>query len=170
VPVDGSAEERDDEAIFWKRFFERLQPLREAVEKTIGVIDSSFIGSAYDSVDKLLTTGAERGHAASQRLTEFWYSAILRSPGIIVALLLLATTLVGQYAVDFEHQIDGDLEVYLPDDADSTVLLKQVRLQWATDIVILYFQTDNAVDQQCAAGEAPPSCRGSENITHVNIL
>ena len=170
MPVDGSAEERDDEAIFWKRFFERLQPLREAVEKTIGVIDSSFIGSAYDSVDKLLTTGAERGHAASQRLTEFWYSAILRSPGIIVALLLLATTLVGQYAVDFEHQIDGDLEVYLPDDADSTELLKEVRLQWATDIVILYFQTDNAVDQQCAAGESPPSCRGSENITHVNIL
>ena len=138
---DQRGDERDDEAVFWERFFEGLQPLREASQKAIGALDSSIIGDIYDYTDKLLTAAAKQGHATSQRLAEFWYTAILRSPGIIVALLLLATTLVGQYAIDFEHQIDGDVEIYLPDGADSTELLKEVRIQWATDIMILYFQT-----------------------------
>ena len=163
-------DERDDETIFWERFFEKLQPLREAGQKVIGSVDASPIGDATDYIDQLLNAGAKRGHALGQRLAEFWYSAILRSPGIIVALLLLATALAGQHAADFQHQINGDVEIYLPDDAESTDLLKQVRNQWATDIMILYFQTDNAIDRKCSAGESPPNCRGSENITSVDIL
>ncbi|GIS49500.1 MAG: hypothetical protein Ct9H90mP23_1720 [Methanobacteriota archaeon] len=123
VPDD----ERDDEAIFWERFFERLQPIREAGGKVIQKVDSSPIGDAVDYVDYLLNAGSKRGHAIAQRLTEFWYSAILRSPGLIVALLVIATVLVSKDAIDFGQQIDKDVEIYLPDDADSTDLLKQVR-------------------------------------------
>lgn len=163
-------DERDDEAIFWERFFERLQPLREAGEKVIGTVDASPLGDAADYLDQLLNAGAKRGHAAGQRLAEFWYAAILRSPGIIVALLIIISAISFNYAKDFEHQIDGDVEIYLPDNAESTDLLKQVRSQWATDIMILYFQTDNAIERNCEAGESPPNCRGTENITSVEIL
>ncbi|PDH23897.1 MAG: hypothetical protein CND29_03345 [Marine Group II euryarchaeote MED-G36] len=162
--------ERDDEEVFWERFFERLQPIREAGQKILTTIDYSPVGDAFDYFDKVLTTGAKKGHAIGQRLAEFWYSAILRSPGLIVVLMLLGTFLIGQYSVEFEHQIDGDVEVYLPDDAESTELLNQVRSQWSTDIMILYFQTNNAIDKQCEAGQAPPNCRGNENITDVSIL
>ena len=75
--------------------------------------------------------------------------------------MLLTTALIGRDALEFEHQINGDVEIYLPDGADSTELLKQVREQWATDIVILYVQTNNAAT---ASGE-----RGSEN-TDQDIL
>ena len=165
---------RDDEAIFWERFFERLQPIREAGGKVIQKVDSSPIGDAVDYVDHLLNAGSKRGHAIAQRLTEFWYSAILRSPGLIVALLVIATVLVGQKSLDFGQQIDKDVEIYLPDDADSTDLLKQVRTQWSTDIMILYVQTNNAIYDRCESGipevDGEYKCRGTENITSVDIL
>ena len=166
-------DERDDEAIFWERFFERLQPIREAGGNLIQAVDSSPIGDAVDYVDYFLTVGAKRGHAIAQRLSEFWYSAILRSPGLIVALLIIATVLVSRDAIDFGQQIDKDVEIYLPDDADSTDLLKQVRTQWATDIMILYVQTNNAIHEKCPSGPAsdgPSDCRGTENITSFEIL
>jgi len=171
VPDD----ERDDEAIFWERFFERLQPIKEAGVKVIQTIDSSPVGDVVDYGDYLLNAGAKRGHAIAQRLTEFWYSAILRSPGLIVALLVIATVLVGRDALDFGQQIDKDVEIYLPDNAESTDLLKQVRTQWATDIMILYVQTNNAIYEECPISSGPAddgdyNCRGTENITNVDIL
>ena len=168
-------DERDDEAIFWERFFERLQPIKEAGVKVIQTIDSSPVGDVVDYGDYLLNAGAKRGHAIAQRLTEFWYSAILRSPGLIVALLVIATVLVGRDALDFGQQIDKDVEIYLPDNAESTDLLKQVRTQWATDIMILYVQTNNAIYEECPISSGPAddgdyNCRGTENITNVDIL
>ena len=56
-------DERDDETIFWERFFEKLQPLREAGQKVIGSVDASPIGDAADSIDQLLNAGAKRGGA-----------------------------------------------------------------------------------------------------------
>ncbi len=150
-----------------------MQPIREAGGKVIQKVDSSPIGDAVDYVDYLLNAGSKRGHAIAQRLTEFWYSAILRSPGLIVALLVIATVLVGQKSLDFGQQIDKDVEIYLPDDADSTDLLKQVRTQWSTDIMILYVQTNNAIYERCESGPADDGdydCRGTENITDVDIL
>ena len=41
-------DERDDEAIFWERFFERLQPIREAGGKVIQKVDSSPVGDVVD--------------------------------------------------------------------------------------------------------------------------
>ena len=149
-------DERDDESLFWEQFFERLQPIREVGQKLIDTVDASPVGDTIDFADNLLNEGSKRGHAIAQRLTEFWYSAILRSPGLIVALLVIATVLVSRDAIDFGQQIDKDVEIYLPDDADSTDLLQQVRTQWATDIMILYVQTDNAIHKECQSG--PPGC------------
>jgi len=165
-----SEDNRDEEEVFWERFFERLQPAKNAGKKILNKLDSSPIGVVFDQIDGVINKIAKRGHSIGQRLAEFWYATILRSPGIIIVLLLLSSVYFVQEATQFEHQIDGDVEVYLPDDAESTDLLKEVRNQWATDIMLLYFQTDNAIHRQCGAGEAPPNCRGTENITQADIL
>ncbi|MDP6325832.1 MAG: MMPL family transporter, partial [Candidatus Thalassarchaeaceae archaeon] len=91
-----------------------------------------------------------------------FYRTIFRSPGPIVIVMVLLTLLVGKDAMDFGQQINGDVEIYLPEGADSTELLLDVREQWSTDIVLLYIHTDNSIDDT--------SMRGSENITDVNIL
>ena len=64
--------------------------------------------------------------------------------------------MVGKYAMDFQQQINGDVEIYLPEGADSSDLLSEVREQWSTDIVIIYIQTDNAISSI--------SDRGNDNI------
>ena len=165
-PVDKysitDGEDRDDEAAFWKGFFERLKPLKEASDRAREGFASSFVGEGLDTLAQLVDDASDAARGATRRTVELTYSSILRSPASIVILLLLLTAVVGRDAMEFEHQINGDVEIYLPDGADSTALLKQVREQWATDIFILYVQTDNAI--------ADPSFRGVENITHVDIL
>jgi predicted RND superfamily exporter protein len=94
--------------------------------------------------------------------TRRFYRTVFRSPGPIVIVMILLTLLVGKDAMNFGQQINGDVEIYLPDGADSTELLLDVREQWSTDIVLLYIHTDNAIDDE--------SIRGSENITDVAIL
>ena len=152
----------DDEAEFWRRFFESIQPARIAITGALSKMSETtpvrFISRGIEAGGRV----TDRAGIFGRRLSDYAYAAILRSPGIIVALLLLMTALVGRDALEFEHQINGDVEIYLPDGADSTELLKQVREQWATDIVILYVQTDNAAT---ASAE-----RGSENITDADIL
>ena len=130
--------ELDDEAVFWQNFFIRLQPLRNSYSKIKTTLSSTFLGEIYDTLGQLYDDVSDTMNAISTRLTELTYSTILRSPGSIIAVLLLCTILVGKDALDFEHQINGDVEIYLPDGADSTILLENVREQWATDIVILY--------------------------------
>lgn len=101
-------------------------------------------------------------HSLVKGQTTRFYRTIFRSPGPIVVVMILLTLLVGKDAMDFGQQINGDVEVYLPDGADSTELLLDVREQWSTDIVLLYIHTDNAIEK--------PSDRGIENITDVDIL
>lgn len=90
-----------------------------------------------------------------------FYRTIFRSPGPIVIVMILLTLLVGKDAMDFGQQINGDVEIYLPDGADSTELLLDVREQWSTDIVLLYIHTDNAIDDE--------SRRGSEKIGRAHV-
>jgi predicted RND superfamily exporter protein len=154
--------DQDDEVIFWERFYERLGPFRDTVISTRNKVLNSPIGDAFDTGAQLLEDLGETAEAVSVRTAELAYSAVLRSPGFIIALLLLTTAIIGRDALDFEHQINGDVEIYLPDGADSTELLLRVReAPWATDIFILYVQTNNA---------ATGAEHGNENITDVNIL
>ncbi|MBT3601265.1 MAG: MMPL family transporter, partial [Euryarchaeota archaeon] len=153
----------DDEVVFWERFFAGLAPLRDASFNLRDSVMSGPIGQVYDKgsevTDKTLNFFSNR----AVRLAELTYSAVLRSPGFIIALLLLSTALIGKDAMDFEQQINGDVEIYLPDGADSTELLLDVReAPWATDIFILYIQTNNA-----ATGNNE---HGNENITDAAVL
>ena len=161
MSVEPNDDKIDDEARFWEWFFDSLQPIRLQIIKIRDNISSTFIGDIYDSVAQLSEDVSDTIHSSAQRASEITFSGIQRSPGALVALLLLITILIGRDAMDFEHQINGDVEIYLPDGANSTELLNEVRQQWSTDIVILYVQTNNA---------ASGSEKGLENITDSEIL
>ena len=154
--------EEDDEVIFWEWVFEKLVPIRNSSIQIKKSIVESPLGNVYDTGMQLIDDINNVARNSSIRLAELTYSAVLRSPGFIVALLLLTTALLGKDAMSFEQQINGDVEIYLPDGADSTELLLDVReAPWATDIFILYIQTENA---------ATGADHGDENITDTNIL
>ena len=157
-----SDDNRDDEQAFWDRFFESLKPVKQEIDYAKKAISSSFIGGGLDTAAQLMDDASDAADAVTRRTAELTYSSILRSPAAVVILMILVTATIGRDAMEFEHQINGDVEIYLPDGADSTELLQQVREQWSTDIFMLYIQTDNAI--------ADPSMRGTENITHVEIL
>ena len=57
-------DERDDETIFWERFFEKLQPLREAGQKVIGsVFEGEVLMMKYRGQDAVEQgEGAEEEH------------------------------------------------------------------------------------------------------------
>ena len=103
-----------------------------------------------------------RMHDFTENQVDRFYRVLLRSPGPIVVMMVLLTALIGKDALDFGQQINGDVEIYLPDGAESTELLLEVREQWSTDIVLLYIHTNNAI--------ADPAIRGTEDITDVAIL
>ena len=54
------------------------------------------------------------------------------------------------------------MEVFLPEGAESTDLLLEVREEWSTDVAFIYIKTPNAED---------PDIFGAEyNITSVSVL
>ena len=130
-----------------------------------GIAENPTITNLRDISNEFSARWAEVGawaHSFVGGQAERFYRTILRSPGPIVIVMVLLTLLVGKDALDFGQQINGDVEVYLPDGAPSTELLLSVREQWSTDIVILYVHTDNAIDDE--------GLRGDENVTSVEIL
>jgi len=70
-------------------------------------------------------------------------STVLRTPAAILLLVLLGSSWLGWLALDFGDQIEGEVEIYLPDGAESTDLLAEVRESWTTDVMIVYITTDN---------------------------
>ena len=157
-----SSIEYDEEVVFWERFFERLAPFRDSAINAKQLAMESPLGDFYLMGGRAINRTSDLFSRTAIRTAELSYSMILRSPGLIVAILILISALTIKPAMNFQDQINGDVEIYLPDGADSTELLLDVReAPWATDIFILYIQTDNA-----ASGNE----RGNENITDVNIL
>jgi len=102
VPDSFDEDELDDEAVFWQNFFNRLQPFRNSYYKIKTTISSTFLGEIYDTLGQLYDDISDTIGAISNRVTELTYSTILRSPGSIIAILLLSTILIGKDALDFE--------------------------------------------------------------------
>ena len=103
----------DDEAEFWKRFFESIQPVRIAVSDALSNLADTPPVRVIRKTMTIIEAGTEKAGNVGKRISEYSYAAILRSPGIVVALLLLTTALIGRDALEFEHQINGDVEIYL---------------------------------------------------------
>ena len=154
-------ENRDEELAFWSWFFDTISPLTNGIASIRKSVRESPVGGFVDTASQLVNDTLDATQIVIQRSAELTYGAILRSPAYLIAIVLLSSAMIGWRASDFEHQINGDVEIYLPDGANSTDLLNEVRTQWSTDIVILYVQTNNA---------ATGTEKGTENITDSDIL
>ena len=152
---------KDEELAFWSWFFEKISPVVDSFSKASVMVREGPLGGFIDTTEQLVNDASDAMGIVIRRTAELTYGAILRSPAYLIAIVLLTSAMIGWRANDFEHQINGDVEIYLPDGANSTDLLNEVRTQWSTDIVILYVQTNNA-----ATGNE----KGTENITDANIL
>jgi len=87
---------------------------------------------------------------------------ILKWPVATILLLLLVTLAMMKPAMTFEKNMTKDIEVYLPDNDPSVDVLLEVREFWATDTIIIYVETPNALDKNNSDSKF--------NVTSVNIL
>ena len=117
-----------------------------------------------------MESAGEFVHEAVEKPVRGFYGALHRSPGAVIIILLLVAGFIGQYAVDFQHQINGDVEIYLPDGAESKDLLLEVREGWSTDIVMLYIHTPNAIEDESIRGTCDEADDCEYNVTSVNVL
>ncbi|MEE2758972.1 MAG: hypothetical protein VYA86_03215, partial [Candidatus Thermoplasmatota archaeon] len=145
--------------------------MSESVEPIETDSDSLFsrVTGLWAGVSDRMEGVGEFVHDMVEKPVRGFYGALHKSPGAVIIILLLGTLFVGQHSVDFQHQINGDVEVYLPDGAESKDLLLEVREGWSTDIVMLYIHTENAID-----GGGRGTCVAIDdcehNITHVSVL
>ena len=91
-----------------------------------------------------------------------FYSQVLAQPKTALLILVLLSSWLGYIGTDFQDQIVDDVEIFLPEGAESTDLLLEVRSEWSTDVGFIYIKTPNAYD---------PNVYGADfNITNVDIL
>ena len=117
-----------------------------------------FMGKAKD-------TFAEYSQAAKERVEsglDSAYAQILAQPKTTFILLAILSLWLGNIGTNFQDQIVDDVEVFLPEGAESTDLLLEVREEWSTDVAFIYIKTPNAED---------PDIFGSDyNVTSQSIL
>ena len=108
---------------------------------------------------------AEYSQAAKEKLDsglDTAYTQILAQPKTTFILLVIVSIWLGNIGTNFQDQIVDDVEVFLPEGAESTDLLLEVREEWSTDVAFIYIKTPNAED---------PDIYGSDyNVTNVDIL
>ena len=108
---------------------------------------------------------AEVSQAAKEKVEsglDSAYSQILSQPKTTFILLAIVSIWLGNIGTNFQDQIVDDVEVFLPEGAESTDLLLEVREEWSTDVAFIYIKTPNAED---------PDIYGSDyNITSLSIL
>ena len=72
------------------------------------------------------------------------YDTVLTSPGTVLTLFIVVSSVFAVQGLAFQEQIDDDVEIFLPDGAPSTDLLLEVRTEWSTDLAVIYITTPNA--------------------------
>ena len=149
-----------------------MSAAEEAVDATPSTGDVSMLTRVREmwaaTSDRMVGVGEVFLDAVEKPIRGF-YGALHKSPGAVIVILMLVTLFIGQHSVKFQHQINGDVEIYLPDGAESKDLLLEVREGWSTDIVMLYIHTENAIDGQ-SRGTCEEIDQCEHNITSVNVL
>lgn len=107
----------------------------------------------YDQISGDFAKSAEKKADAA-------YSSLLTQPKTVVILAIIIAAWFANVGSDFREQIVDDVEIFLPEGAQSTDLLLEVRSEWSTDISLIYIQTRNV--------EFPGD--NSTNISNVDIL
>ncbi len=78
---------------------------------------------------------------ASEAKLDTFYGQLIAQPKTTLILMVLMSAWFANIGMDFKDQIVDDLEIFLPEDAESTDLLMEVRTEWSTDFGIIYIQT-----------------------------
>ena len=91
--------------------------------------------SALDALRHALDRTASSMKATfNDRLNQL-YDTVLTSPGTVLTLFLVVSSIFAVQGMAFQNQIDDDVEIFLPDGAPSTDLLLEVRTEWSTESV-----------------------------------
>ena len=112
---------------------------------------SSLKEGPLDIVKEKYQTAKRAVSEKSKQSLDNMYSNVLTSPATVVILLIIISAFFAQQGMDFQSQIDDDVEIFLPDGAPSTDLLLEVREEWSTDITVIYIRTENAFDMSSDA-------------------
>ena len=116
------------------------------------------MGEASERFAKLSKAAREK----TEEGLDSFYSQVLNQPKTALLLLVLLSSWLGYIGTGFQDQIVDDVEVFLPEGAESTDLLLEVREEWSTDVGFIYIKSPNAVE---------PELYGNDfNITNVDIL
>ncbi|MDP6235064.1 MAG: hypothetical protein QF364_04420, partial [Candidatus Poseidoniaceae archaeon] len=83
-------------------------------------------GAQADNLREKISEFRDQTSTAIVRQVDKFYASILASPATVVILLIIVAAFFAQQGVTFQDQIDDDVEIFLPDGAESTELLKQV--------------------------------------------
>tara|TARA_B100001540_G_scaffold317667_1_gene352028 strand:+ start:1562 stop:4414 length:2853 start_codon:yes stop_codon:yes gene_type:complete len=117
-----------------------------------------------------MAEGSSRFSALSKRLKQegeskldSLYTQLLSQPVTTVILMMILSAWFANVGMDFKDQIEDDVEIFLPENAESSELLLEVRQEWSTDIAIIYIQTRNAEDPNTFGNE-------TSNISNVDIM
>lgn len=79
-------------------------------------------------------------------LTRKFVSFIVAKPLVVMLVASFIFLLFLEPAIHFQDNMSADVEEYLPEGDPATDILKEVRQNWSTDIVIIYVETPNAQD------------------------
>ncbi|MBU3902574.1 MAG: MMPL family transporter, partial [Candidatus Thermoplasmatota archaeon] len=67
-----------------------------------------------------------------------YFDIITKRPKITLFVMTVVVLLIGSQAIHLIGSIQGDIEVYLPEDDPSTETLNEIREDWPTDLIIIY--------------------------------
>jgi predicted RND superfamily exporter protein len=83
-----------------------------------------------------------------------------KSPIVTVGTITLLTFFLATHAARLNDNISSDLDIYLPKGAEESRILKKIAREWATNIEIIYIETNNAYYPD----------RNQDNVTDKLIL
>ena len=129
-----------------KRLFDEISLIRPAMGKGEGGKVAQILSQipGLDLLNSKLDSATKHVSGKAYQTMDKLYSNILASPAMVIIILVIISGFFAQQAMSFQEQIEDDVEIFLPDGAESTNLLLEVREEWSTDIAIIYVQTDNA--------------------------
>jgi len=126
----------------------------------------------------ILSWFKEFNNSIDERLNKVWdsiepkmgamYGRLLGAPFVTLVLMLLITAWFAGEGMSFQDQIEDDVEVFLPEGAESTDLLLEVREEWSTDISVIYITTPN-LKFPCESDCFEPE-NDENNVSNVDIL
>ena len=115
-----------------------------------------------EGVQQAMQKASEKVRQTVDGAMDSGYAQILSQPKTTLVLMIIMSAWFTNVGAGFQDQIEDDVEIFLPEDAESTDLLLEVRSQWSTDVSFIYIKSPNAED---------PDTFGNEtNITNVDIL